>query len=83
VEEFPAHVVSAWLGNTERIAAQHYLQVLDSHFQKATQKTTHALHEGGWLETHGEPRNARTPCFQGVLASGMGGTGFEPVTSTV
>lgn len=34
-EVFPAHVVSAWLGNSERIAAQHYLQVLDSHFEKA------------------------------------------------
>ncbi len=35
-EVFPAHVVSAWLGNSERIAAQHYLQVLDSHFEKAS-----------------------------------------------
>lgn len=38
-EVFPAHVVSAWLGNSERIAAQHYLQVLDSHFEKAARQS--------------------------------------------
>ena len=38
-EDFPSHVVTAWLGNSERIAEKHYLQVLESHFQKAAQKT--------------------------------------------
>ena len=31
-ETLPSHVVTAWLGNSERIAEKHYLQVLDSHF---------------------------------------------------
>jgi len=39
-EHFPSHVVCAWLGNSETVARKHYLQVLDSHFQKATQKAT-------------------------------------------
>ena len=34
-EMFPSHVVTAWLGNSERIAEKHYLQVLDTHFDKA------------------------------------------------
>jgi integrase len=35
-ESFPSHVVCAWIGNSERIAREHYLQVTESHFQKAT-----------------------------------------------
>ena len=34
---FPSHVVTGWLGNSERIADRHYNQVLESHFQKAVQ----------------------------------------------
>lgn len=34
-EEFPSHVVCAWLGNSPRVAAQHYLQVTDEHFERA------------------------------------------------
>jgi integrase len=33
--EFPLHVVCAWIGNTERIAARHYLQVTDGDFERA------------------------------------------------
>jgi integrase len=32
---FPSHVVCAWIGNSERIAAAHYLQVTDADFEKA------------------------------------------------
>jgi integrase len=35
-EIFPVHVVCAWIGNTERIAAKHYLQVTEEHFALAT-----------------------------------------------
>jgi integrase len=33
--EYPLHVVCSWIGNTERIAAKHYLQVTDDYFQRA------------------------------------------------
>ena len=39
-ETFPLHVVTSWLGNSQLIAAKHYLQVTDSHFQEATQNPT-------------------------------------------
>ncbi len=39
-EKFPTHVVCAWLGNTKSIAARHYLQVTDEHFQRATAQIT-------------------------------------------
>ena len=36
-QRFPIQVVTAWLGNTPRIALKHYLQVTESDFQKAVQ----------------------------------------------
>lgn len=35
MEQFPAHVVCKWIGNTEAIAAKHYLVVHDEHFAQA------------------------------------------------
>jgi integrase len=37
---FPSHVVCAWIGNSERVAAAHYLQVTDADFEKATTKSS-------------------------------------------
>ena len=34
-EEFPLHVVTAWLGNSAPVAMKHYLQVTDEHFARA------------------------------------------------
>jgi hypothetical protein len=34
-EEFPMHVVCKWMGNSQPVAAKHYLQVTDEHFQRA------------------------------------------------
>jgi len=33
-ESYPIHVVCAWLGNTQAVAQNHYLQVVDAHFEK-------------------------------------------------
>jgi integrase len=41
-ESFPIHVVCAWIGNSQKVAAKHYLQVRDTDFEKAS-----ALSEGG------------------------------------
>ncbi|MGQ9771211.1 MAG: site-specific integrase [Thermogutta sp.] len=37
-EEFPTHVVCGWLGNSERVANVHYLQITDEHFARALGK---------------------------------------------
>ncbi len=42
-EIFPAHVVASWLGNTERIAATHYLQVTEDHMRRAAKSDAKAL----------------------------------------
>ena len=36
-KDYPIHVVTAWLGNTPRIAMKHYLQVTDAYFERASQ----------------------------------------------
>ncbi|MCE9591273.1 MAG: site-specific integrase [Planctomycetes bacterium] len=36
VERFPNHVVAGWLGHSPLIAATHYLQTRDAHFDAAT-----------------------------------------------
>ncbi len=36
-ERYPIHVVCAWLGNSARVAGEHYLQVTEAHFQWAAQ----------------------------------------------
>jgi hypothetical protein len=39
VERFPNHVVAGWLGHSPLIAAQHYLQTRDAHFDLAAKAT--------------------------------------------
>src|SRR5436190_2021364 len=45
-EDFPSHVVCAWLGNSEDIAREHYLKVTDAHFEKASGALQKALQSG-------------------------------------
>lgn len=35
MEIYPAHVVVAWIGHSEKVAQRHYLQITDAHFEKA------------------------------------------------
>ena len=34
---YPEHVVGSWIGHTTKVQQKHYLRVLDSYFDKATQ----------------------------------------------
>jgi integrase len=36
-DQFPLHVVCAWIGNSSPVAMEHYLQVTDEHFRQAVQ----------------------------------------------
>ena len=44
-EKFPAHVVCEWIGNSQAVAAKHYLQTTDEHFKTAASEPTGALHK--------------------------------------
>ena len=39
--EYPVHVVTAWLGNTPKIALKHYLMTTEADFQKAAHNPAH------------------------------------------
>ena len=42
-EHYPDHVVCSWIGNSQAVAAKHYLQTTDEHFAKAATEPTGAL----------------------------------------
>lgn len=57
-EQFPMHVVCKWIGNSQPVAAKHYLQLTDEHFaqaisgdesptSKAAQNAAQKAHEDG------------------------------------
>jgi hypothetical protein len=39
-EQFPSHVVCQWLGNSPAIAARHYLQTTEEHYERAADGNT-------------------------------------------
>ena len=42
-EVYPMHVVCEWIGNSQRVAFQHYLTVTDSHYEQAVSQPTGAV----------------------------------------
>jgi len=95
-ETFPAHVVCEWLGNSRVIAQSHYLQVLDSHFEKAAtapkqeaaQIAAQHAAESSDVETHrvqaalsqGAPVPMVTSGCEVVRERPMTPMGFEPMS---
>jgi integrase len=86
-ESFPIHVVCQWIGNSQAVAAKHYLQTTDEHFEKAVQNPVQ--------QTAASPRTTQKPdtaahdktrVLQGLASSceavhkrTMTPTGLEPV----
>jgi integrase len=62
--QYPIHVVCKWIGNSELVAAKHYLQVTDEDFESALKPTTHeTTHSQQILQSQASPRKAETPVF--------------------
>lgn len=75
-EQFPLHVVCAWIGNSTAIAAKHYLQVTDDHFnraagqpEKAAQKTAQQPHAASHRAEHERNGKTQNPAIGGALHS--------------
>lgn len=97
MERFPAHVVVAWIGHTERIAQQHYLQVTDEHFEAALRGPEErsicappALHARSSDAMQSPAKAPKSPPVLAILGNslhphegGVGDAGLEPVTSAV
>ena len=85
---FPLHVVTAWMGNTEAVAARHYLSVRDEDFAEALRNPVQQVAARGCIEGKvmgGEGREGRetqggaVPCIP-AQRNLMTLTGFEPVS---
>jgi len=69
-ERFPMHVVCAWIGNSEPVAAKHYLQLTDEHFERAVSGESAgdevAQNAAQYTQVEGRKgrdKNAETPAF--------------------
>ncbi|HDZ22407.1 MAG TPA: integrase [Phycisphaerae bacterium] len=90
-DSYPMHVVCAWIGNSQPVAAKHYLQVTPAHFASALQNPVQQAHERGRTgPQHDRPappehavcggmRNETAPCENTEL-SGIRPVGLEPTT---
>ncbi len=89
-QNFPVHVVCKWIGNTPRIAQQHYLQVTDADFAQAVAGGEEAAQKAA-QQTAAKPctasRQAEEPAICGELRGDaapnenlMGRAGIEPAT---
>ena len=60
-DDFPLHVVSAWIGNSAQVAVKHYLQVTDEHFDRAAhnpaQKVLETSRSGKKIEIDKKSKN--------------------------
>lgn len=78
-ERYPIHVVCQWLGNSQAVAQEHYLQVTDAHFaaaiepeQKvyAAQNPAQLIHESS-LTNQERGKAAQIPAQSGAELSGI------------
>ncbi len=91
---FPIHVVTAWLGNTPKIAIKHYLMTTDADFaravepapgevqqvlQKCMQQASVSHCKRGQAKQEGPGFSDVCDGLLGVTPPGMTPTGFEPV----
>ena len=85
-EAFPMHTVCAWIGNSQLIAAKHYLQVTEDHFEQALQNPVQHASESSGKEWKSSPnaerditikQRAATKCSP-MQNQNVGLTGIEP-----
>ena len=79
-EEFPSHVVCAWIGNSVQVARKHYLQATEDHFNRAARGGAESgavamqmpvQQVPARLGTKSHPKK-QTPAFAGVMPSRAG-----------
>jgi integrase len=85
-EQFPMHTVCSWIGNSQLIAAKHYLQVTEEHFEKALHNPVQHPAVSGGMEWKSSPnadresptkQRAATKCSP-MQNQNVGLTGIEP-----
>lgn len=72
-KEFPLQCVTAWLGNSPKVAMDHYLQVTEEHFQKAVQNPVQTVHAGeSTQETGTDTPKTQAPAESAINADMQG-----------
>lgn len=86
-ECFPSHVVCRWMGNSETVARDHYLQTTEEHFlagstmatespsEKAARKAARKTPEGEGKARNRNIRNAENPTTSRVFHKSTGADG--------
>ena len=91
-ERWPQHVVCAWIGNSQKVAQSHYLQVLDEYFEQASEAAQNPAQypavSGGNEQNESTEDKEESEDLQGVTSKytslhelQMGPEGFEPSTN--
>ncbi len=74
--QFPAHVVCEWLGNSLAVAREHYLQTTEDHYQKAAQNPAHGAAQNAAQTGADGKEQERTKS-----AEVLGSQAFRPILS--
>jgi integrase len=93
-ETYPIHVVCAWIGNSQQVAAKHYLQVTDEHYKQALQNPVQQTAASGRTDPKQDhstqQQNVICDTIRGISKScddreleQLGDRGLEPLTSRV
>jgi len=78
---FPIHVVCAWIGNTQAVAAKHYLQVRDEDFDRAAGRDADSDARATQIPTQQPTGNSGTSWQETMQA--LGNQGLVPESSIV
>jgi len=82
-ETLPMQVVCEWIGNSQPIAAKHYLQVTDEHYQKAVHFPVQSVSAPTCRDPPEAPKRDETRAETNISKNLVGATGLEPVASWV
>lgn len=82
MEVYPSHVVVSWIGHSEKVARQHYLQTTDAHFEKAIKAGGEGHSQGTRHAKRRKLGNLKTskPAKNLVFYAGLRVTSLIPVT---
>lgn len=60
-DRFPGHVACAWIGNSEKVARDHYLMTTSDHFRAAVGEAHKAHHQEAHPQAHPQPTEGAPP----------------------
>jgi hypothetical protein len=91
-KDYPLHVVTAWLGNTPKIAMKHYLMTTDADFERAAKSAAAGVSKTSQgAENSADPANESAgftelcgtlPDSAEVLSGGQGTRTLNPLRGT-